>query len=88
MQLRIAPADPAADPYPYNATATNLNRYGALLSSSRELKLTSHVLLTNPHGQRALARVIAEIRRQNATRHYGVEFLDDSAGATFWGITF
>ncbi len=88
MQIAVAPADPAADPKPFRATATNLNRYGALVRSDREFKVGSHVLLTNPRRERALARIVGEAQRKTDLREYGIEFVDSSIGATFWGLTF
>jgi hypothetical protein len=88
MQIRMAPADPAADPNPFRATATNLNRHGALVCSEREVKVGSHVLVTNPKHENALARVVSEAQRRNSLRQYGIEFMDNSTGATFWGLTF
>ena len=88
MNVRIAPADPTADPAGFRAIATNLNRFGALVSSEQEFKVGSHVFLTNPKREQALAIVVGESRPLRQQRQYGIEFTDGSAGATFWGITF
>ncbi len=88
IQIQVAPADPSADPNPFRATATNLNRYGALVSGDREVKIGSHVLLTNPKREQAMARVVSGTQRGSTLKQYGVEFMDSRTGATFWGLTF
>jgi hypothetical protein len=88
MQIGVASAEAAAKEKPFRATATNLNRYGALVCSEREVRVGSHVLLINPKNEKALARVVVEAHRRESLRQYGVEFMDSRAGETFWGLTF
>lgn len=88
MRLLIAPADPAADPHPFNATATNLNQHGAMISSERELNVLSHLMLINRQKETAVAKVVAKLGEKRSLKHYGVEFIDSQTDARFWGISF
>jgi hypothetical protein len=88
MQIGVASAEAATKEKPFRATATNLNRYGALVCSEQEVRVGSHVLLINPKNEKALARVVVEAQRRESLRQYGVEFMDSRAGETFWGLTF
>jgi hypothetical protein len=87
-RVLIAPADPSADPHSFLATATNLNRYGALIRSDQEFHVSSQVLLTNQQKQTAIAKVVKRFGEGKAFRRYGIEFVEGETGATFWGITF
>jgi hypothetical protein len=88
MRVAISPADPNADPLGFDATATNLNRNGATVSANRKIPLSSLITVTNNQGASMIARVVSDLGPKRALRHYGIEFVDQSAGSHFWGVHF
>ncbi|MGE0405338.1 MAG: hypothetical protein AB7O65_03490 [Candidatus Korobacteraceae bacterium] len=88
MRVLVAQANSSPDSNPLEASATNLNRNGGLLTTEGEWKISSCLLLTNRFEQTAAARVVSKVGGRCKIKHYGVEFVDGTAGATFWGITF
>ena len=72
-----------------SAIATNLNKYGAMIELSRELAIGSTVVLRNRHGIQVPARVVSQLKASEASRTYGIEFLERADKTkTFWGILF
>jgi hypothetical protein len=71
------------------ARATNLNKHGAALQLSRELRMGSVVVLKNRSGAQVSARVVAQLTAVQGVSTYGVEFIErDESTQNFWGITF
>ncbi len=72
------------------ARTTNLNRYGAVVQSPRELEVGSAVLVRNKYGAEVSARVVAQVSAyEGGVRSYGIEFIEqDEKARDFWGITF
>lgn len=72
-----------------SATATNLNKHGAAVQIDRELRVGATLVVNNLRGNKASARVVAQVGAAQGLRTYGIEFVelnDDSQN--FWGITF
>jgi hypothetical protein len=88
MRVGIAPADPTADPQGFHATATNLNRNGALVMADRKMTVSSLITVTNSRGASMLARIVSELGQKKSQRQYGIEFVDQTAGSHFWGVYF
>ena len=71
------------------ARATNLNKHGAAVQLSRELRMGSVVVLKNRSGAQVSARVVAQLTAAQGVSTYGVEFIErDESTQNFWGITF
>jgi hypothetical protein len=88
MRVAISPADPSADPLGFDAMATNLNRNGAMVAADRKIALSSLIRVTNNQGASMVARVVSDLGQKKSVRHYGIEFVDQSAGSRFWGVHF
>jgi hypothetical protein len=71
------------------ATATNLNKHGAVVQLSRDLVVGSVVLVRNKRGSQVSARIVARLTATKRDSTYGVEFVEqDERANNFWGITF
>jgi hypothetical protein len=71
------------------AKATNLNRHGATIQSTRQLTIGSTVLVRNKRGSQISARIVAQVGAVDGVRAYGIEFLEsDDSVQSFWGISF
>jgi hypothetical protein len=69
--------------------ASNLNRHGAAIETTRELAVGSTVVVRNKRGIEVSARIIRLVSAVEGLHTYGIEFLDHSDGAKgFWGISF
>jgi len=88
MRVAVSPADPNADPLGFHATATNLNRNGAMLAADRKIAVSSLIRVTNSQGASMVARVVSDLGQKKAGRQYGIEFVDQTAGSHFWGVYF
>lgn len=70
------------------ARATGLNKHGAALQLNRELPVGTRVVVRNGRGDQAQARVVTQVNAAQGAYTYGVEFVKEETGQTFWGITF
>lgn len=69
--------------------ASNLNRHGATIQSTRQLAIGSTIVLHNKRGSQITARVVAQVSSLDGVRSYGIEFLEpDDPVQSFWGISF
>jgi len=75
--------------YTVSAKASNLNKHGAAVQTSRDLLIGSKVVVRNQRGAQIAARVISQIRAIGGMRTFGIEFLEqDDRSGLFWGISF
>jgi hypothetical protein len=87
--IGLSGEDPDNRTFNLAAKASNLNRHGAAIQTSRELVVGSKVLVRNKRGFQTSARVVAQVNTIEGLRTYGIEFLDNTEKLkSFWGITF
>lgn len=87
VPVEISGKDVARSSFSANATATNLNRHGAMIQSNRDLSLGSVLVVKNSRGARTSARVVSQTKSGDIYA-YGVEFLAAEKARDFWGINF
>lgn len=76
-------------PFTMPASATNLNKHGAVVQLSRDLVVGSVVLVRNQRGSQLSARIVSQLTATKGMSTYGIEFVDqDETTKSFWGISF
>ena len=76
-------------PFTMPASATNLNRHGAVVKLSRDLAVGSVVVVRNQRGTQVSARVVSVLTATKGMSTYGIEFVvQDDIANNFWGISF
>jgi hypothetical protein len=87
VPIEVCGKDVEKSSFTVSAAATNLNRNGAMLYVNRDLAIDSVITLTNSHGIRTLARVVAQTVTGDLYA-YGIELPESDNVNDFWGINF
>jgi PilZ domain len=88
VPLEVSGKDVDKSSFKVIATATNLNRHGAMLHLNRDLALNSILVIKNIRGTRTSARVVAQKCVAENHYGYGIEFVEADNVKDFWGIDF
>jgi hypothetical protein len=87
IPVEISGKDVSRSSFSANATATNLNRHGAMLHLNRDLSLDSVLVIKNTRGARTSVHIVSQTKAGDLYA-YGVEFVEAENAKEFWGINF